>query len=145
MNVVQISVFVENKKGRLAEIAAALAEREIDISAVSISDTTDFGILRLIVNKPKEAEMFLKEKGYAVKATEVIAVGVADRPGGLASALKVLDEEHISVEYMYAFMVNTQQKEALMILRVEEPKRAAGALGSCSGVRVLSSEEVCSL
>lgn len=81
MNVKQISVFVENKKGRLAEITKALADNKIDISALSIADTTDFGILRLIVNKPNAAESILKEKGLAVKATEVIAIGVADEPG----------------------------------------------------------------
>ena len=144
MNVKQISVFVENKKGRLAEITKALADNKIDISALSIADTTDFGILRLIVNKPNAAESILKEKGLAVKATEVIAIGVADEPGGLAVALQRLDQEHISIEYMYAFVGKTTN-EALVILRVEEQERAAEVLNGCDGVRVMSSDEVYSL
>ena len=144
MNVKQISVFVENKKGRLAEITKALADNKIDISALSIADTTDFVILRLIVNKPNAAESILKEKGLAVKATEVIAIGVADEPGGLAVALEKLDKEHICIEYMYAFVGKTTN-EALVILRVEEPERAVAAIDACDGVRVLSSEEVYSL
>ena len=143
MYVKQISVFVENKKGRLAEITRLLAEKEIDISALSIADTTDFGILRLIVNKPEEAQAVLKENGFAVKETEVIAIGVSDTPGGLAVALGALNEQHISIEYMYAFVGKTTD-EALVIIRTETPERAIEVLNGC-GVRVLSNDEVYSL
>lgn len=143
MYVKQISVFVENKKGRLAEITRLLAEKDIDISALSIADTTDFGILRLIVNHPEEAQAVLKDSGFAVKETEVIAIGVSDKPGGLAVALKALDEQHISIEYMYAFVGKTSD-EALVIIRTESPEKAVEVLKDC-GVRVLSNDEVYSL
>lgn len=143
MNVKQISVFVENKKGRLAEITKAMAEHDIDISALSIADTTDFGILRLIVNKPDEAEKVLKAKGFAVKATEVIAIVVKDEPGGLAVALEKLDKEEIGIEYMYAFIGKTIS-DALVVLRVDNPEKAVAALAD-SGIRVLSNDEVYSL
>lgn len=143
MYVKQISVFVENKKGRLAEITRLLAQKDIDISALSIADTTDFGILRLIVNKPEDAQAVLKENGFAVKETEVIAIGVNDKPGGLAVALGALNERHISIEYMYAFVGKTSD-EALVIIRTESPERAIEVLTGC-GVRVLSNEEVYSL
>lgn len=143
MNIKQISVFVENKKGRLAEITKTLADNDIDISALSIADTTEFGILRLIVNKPELAESVLKTNGFAVKATDVIAISVENKPGGLAAALEKLDSEHISIEYMYAF-VGEKTKEALVILRVEEPDKAVKVLKEC-GVKVVSNHEVCNL
>ena len=143
MNVKQISVFVENKKGRLAEITKALGENDIDISALSIADTTDFGILRLIVNKPDLAAKILKDKGLAVKATEVIAISVADKPGGLAAALEKLDAEHMSIEYMYAF-VGKRTSEALVIIRVEEPDKAVSVLEK-NGIKVITNDEVYSL
>lgn len=140
MYIKQISVFVENKKGRLAEITEALAAHQIDISAMSIADTTDFGILRLIVNRPDEAESVLRELGFAVKTTQVIAIEVKNQPGGLAAALKKLNEEYISIEYMYSFVTKTAG-EALVIMRVESPEQAVAALDSI-GVRALSQEEV---
>ncbi len=143
MNIKQISIFVENKKGRLAEITKTLAQNNIDISALSIADTTEFGILRLIVNKPELAEKVLKEKGFAVKATEVIAISVENKPGGLSIALEKLDEEHISIEYMYAF-VGERTKEALVTLRVEEINKAVKVLKE-AGITVVSDHEVCSL
>lgn len=143
MNIKQISIFVENKKGRLAEITKTLAQNDIDISALSIADTTEFGILRLIVNKPELAEKVLKEKGFAVKATEVIAISVENKPGGLSIALEKLDEEHISIEYMYAF-VGERTKEALVTLRVEEINKAVKVLKE-AGITVVSDHEVCSL
>lgn len=144
MNVKQISVFVENKKGRLAEITKALADNKIDISALSIADTTDFGILRLIVNKPNAAESILKEKGLAVKATEVIAIGVADEPAASRLRLKS-STKNISALSICTLFVGKTTNEALVILRVEEPERAVAAIDACDGVRVLSSEEVYSL
>lgn len=143
MYVKQISVFLENKRGRLAEITRLLAENDIDISALSIADTTDFGILRLILNKPAEAKKILKESGYAVKETEVIAIGVEDKPGGLAVALKGLSANQIGIEYMYAFVGKTEN-EALVILRVDDPAKAVEVLSGC-GIRVLSDEQVYSL
>ena len=102
MLVKQISVFLENKSGRLAEVTRTLASNNIDISALSIADTTDFGILRLIVNDPETAESVLNQNGFTVSCTSVIAVSVADKPGGLAVALDILDSEGFGIEYLYA-------------------------------------------
>ncbi len=140
MLVKQISVFLENKSGRLAEVTKTLGRNDIDISALSIADTTDFGILRLIVNKPEKAEEVLKENGFTVSCTSVIAIGVKDQPGGLAEALEILDKESIGIEYMYAF-VSKSEDEALVILRVEDPARAITVLKE-NGISVLTSSQV---
>lgn len=140
MLVKQISVFLENKSGRLAEVTDILGKEDIDISALSIADTTDFGILRLIVNRPEQAEKVLKESGFTVSCTNVIAISVVDEPGGLAAALKVLDKASIGIEYMYAFVGKTTN-EALVILRVEEPERAAKELDK-NNILVLPAERV---
>lgn len=140
MLVKQISVFLENKSGRLAEVTKTLGENDIDISALSIADTTDFGILRLIVNKPEQAERILKENEFTVSCTNVIAIGVEDKPGGLAKALEVLESEGIGIEYMYAFVSKTEF-EALVILRVEDPEKAIKTLKG-RGISVLPSGQV---
>jgi len=140
MLVKQISVFLENKSGRLAEVTKILGDNGIDISALSIADTTDFGILRLIVNQPEKAEKVLKENGLTVSCTSVIAIAVVDEPGGLARALEVLEKESIGIEYMYAFVGKTSN-EALVILRVEAPDMAVKVLTE-NNIRVLSSSVV---
>lgn len=140
MLVKQISIFLENKSGRLAEVTRTLGENDIDISALSIADTTDFGILRLIVNKPEKAETILKENGFTVSCTSVIAIGIPDKPGGLAKALEILEKESIGIEYMYAFVGKTED-EALVILRVEDPDKAVDTLTE-KGVSVLPSSAV---
>lgn len=140
MLVKQISVFLENKSGRLAEVTKALGASGIDISALSIADTTDFGILRLIVNKPEKAEEVLKENGFTVSCTSVIAIAVLDEPGGLAEALEILDREAIGIEYMYAF-VGKATNEALVILRVETPEKAVEVLTN-NNIKVLPSSVV---
>lgn len=140
MLVRQISIFLENKSGRLAEVTRILGENDIDISALSIADTTDFGILRLIVNKPEKAQEVLKENGYTVRCTNVIAVEVPDRPGGLAAALHILDSQSIGIEYMYAFVGKSEQG-AMVILRVEDSDKAIQAL-SDGGIKVLTSDSV---
>ncbi len=143
MLVKQISVFLENKSGRLAEVTKILGEKDIDISALSIADTTDFGILRLIVNNPKKAEQILKEKNFAVSCTNVIAIAVADKPGGLAEVLQILDNYSIGIEYMYAF-VGKNKDEALVIIRVEDLIKAVEVLNK-NKIRVLSANEVYNL
>lgn len=140
MLVKQISVFLENKSGRLAEVTRIFGSNDINISALSIADTTDFGILRLIVNNPEKAENILKENGFTVSNTSVIAIAVADKPGGLAAALDMLDAEAISIEYMYAFVGKTTN-EALVILKVNDPVRAIESL-TRKNIRVLSSTAV---
>ena len=124
----QVSVFLENKSGRLADVARALGENDIDISALSIADTTDFGILRLIVNKPDKAVRVLDESGFTVGTTEVIAIAVEDHPGGLAMSLDALEQARIDIEYMYAFIGNKASNRAMVILRVENPETAISAL-----------------
>lgn len=143
MFIKQISVFVENKAGRLAEITGLLERNNIDIRALSIADTRDFGILRLIVNDPDTAEKVLKDAGFTVSLTQVIAIGVNDEPGGLASAMKTLYENKISVEYMYAFISRTD-KTAFVILRVEDNEKAIEVLEKFH-IKVLTSEDLYTL
>ncbi len=123
MHVKQISVFLENKPGRLSVATRVLADNEIDIRALSIAETTDYGILRLIVNKPDEAIAYLKAEDFAVSATTVIAIAIEDKPGGLTITLEALEKGNISVEYMYAFASNSG-KEALVIMKVNENAKA---------------------
>lgn len=128
MLVKQISIFLENKHGRLAEVTQVLGSNHIDITALSIADTTDFGILRLIVNQPDKARQVLDQSGFAVSINEVIAIEVEDKPGGLSKALAVLDNKGIGIEYMYAFVGNSPSQNAMVILRVENPERAIQVL-----------------
>jgi hypothetical protein len=116
MIIKQLSVFLENKSGRLTEVTGALASAQINISAFSIADTSEFGVLRMIVNKPDEAERILKTKGISVHITDVVGLIVPDEPGGLHRALQILSSEGVSVEYMYAFALNNR---ATVILRTE--------------------------
>ncbi len=103
MKVEQISIFIENKSGRLAQVARLLGEKNVNIRALSLADTSDFGILRLLVDNTDVAYSTLKEGGFTVNKTEVVAVEVPDQPGGLCKILQVLDDAQINVEYMYAF------------------------------------------
>ncbi len=143
MFIKQLSVFVENKPGRLAEITTILEQRQIDIRALSIADTTDFGILRLIVNNPDEAEKSLKEAGFAVSLTQVIAIGIDDKPGGLAKALKLLYNADIGVEYMYAF-VSRKGEKAYVILRLVDNEKAV-EMFKHNGVELLECSDIYSL
>ncbi len=143
MKVEQISIFLENKSGRLAEVAGVLAGAGINIRALSLADTTDFGILRLIVNDTEKAKQVLKDNGSTVGKTEVIAVEVPDRPGGLAHILKVMTEEGVNVEYMYAF-VQRSGGNAIIIFRFDELEKAINALQK-AGVVILKGEDVYAL
>ena len=140
MLVKQISVFLENKEGRVAQVTQILSDANINIRALSIADTTEFGILRLIVNKPEEAEKALKNEGLTVSITEVIAISIEDEPGGLAKALEILHNDRISVEYIYAFISKTSHR-ANVILRVESCERAIESL-EAGGFLVLKANEV---
>ena len=140
MKVEQISIFVENKSGRLAEVTAILAKKGINIRAMSLADTADFGILRLIVNDTEKTISLLKENGFTIGRNEVVAVQVPDRPGSLAEILGALQGKGINVEYMYAF---TQKSEgnAVLIFRFDEVDKAVDSLQKI-GVKLLSGEEV---
>jgi hypothetical protein len=143
MKVEQISIFLENKSGRLAEVAGVLAAAGVNIRALSLADTTDFGILRLIVDQNDRAKQALKESGFTVGKTEVIAVEVPDRPGGLAQILRTLDAATINVEYMYAF-VQRSGDNAILIFRFDELDKAIQVLTQ-GGIRVLKGQEVYAL
>ncbi|MGA1794733.1 MAG: ACT domain-containing protein [bacterium] len=145
MKVQQISIFLENKSGRLSEVTRILGDNGINIRALSLADTTDFGILRLIVNDTEKASGVLKKNGFTVGKTEVIAVEVEDRPGGLAKILEILNKETINVEYMYAF-VERSRNNAVIIFRFDDQNidRAITLLKD-AGIAVLKGENVYSL
>ena len=140
MLIKQISVFVENKPGRLNEVIKALVSVDVDIRALSLADTTDFGILRLIVNKPEIAATSLKSEGFMVSLTDVIAIGVPDKPGGLSYALDILTNNGIGVEYMYAF-IGRDNSDAMVIFRVENITDAIKVLTE-NDIRIIKSDEI---
>ena len=140
MKVEQISIFVENKSGRLAEVTEILAKNGINIRALSLADTADFGILRLIVNDIEKTKKLLKDNGFTVGQNEVVAAEVPDRPGGLAGILGALQGKGINVEYMYAF-VQKSEGNAVLIFRFDEIENAIETLRK-AGVKLLSDEEV---
>jgi len=119
----QISVFLENKAGRLSHVTRVLGDAQINIRALSIADTSDFGILRIIVSDPVKAYKILKEAGFTVSETQVIAVQIPDSPGGLASVLEQMAEENLNIEYLYAFL-GTAENDALVIFKVEDIEKA---------------------
>jgi hypothetical protein len=143
VKVKQISVFLENEAGRLADVTRSLGRNAINIRALSIADTSDFGILRLIVDKPEEAVSVLKDQGFMVSETEVIAVDIPDRPGGLADVLEILGREGINIEYLYAFIGSVSEK-ALVIFRVENCEEAMKILRE-NNIHVLDGKEVYAL
>jgi hypothetical protein len=143
MKVEQISIFLENKPGGLSEVTRILKENNINIRALSLADTTDFGILRLIVNDVEKAKEKLKAAGLSVGRTTVVALEVPDSPGGLNGILETLSKESINVEYMYAF-IQSSGKNAVIIFRFDNTDRAIEVLSS-AGFKVLSGEKVYSL
>lgn len=127
MAIKQLTVFVENRQGSLVSITDTLSKQNINLRALSIAETKDFGILRLIVNDEAIAEKILKEEGYLIKITDVVGVKISDEPGKLSEALKVLDDNKINMEYLYAFMARTE-KHAYVVIRVEDNVAAEKAL-----------------
>ncbi|HBE81092.1 MAG TPA: amino acid-binding protein [Firmicutes bacterium] len=140
MKVKQISVFIENKSGRLAGVTRTLGDHGINIRALSIADTTDFGILRLIVSEPEKAMTILKAEDFTVSETNVIAVQIPDNPGGLAGILQMLENAQINIEYMYAF-VGKSGANAVVVFRVEDIERAIVFLQQ-NGIALLSDVEI---
>ena len=143
MRVEQISVFLENKAGRLAEVARILSEAGVNIRALSLADTSDFGIFLLIVDNNDKAKTALKEQGLTVGKTDVVAVEVDDRPGGLSRILDILSKEQINVEYMYAF-VQHSGKDAVIIFRFDDIDAAIKLLME-KGVKVIEGKTVYTL
>ncbi len=140
MKVDQISIFLENKSGRLAEVTRVLGNAGINVRALSLADTSDFGILRLIVNDSAKAVDVLKQNQFTVSMTQVVAVEVSDRPGGLAYILDILQKENINVEYMYAF-VERSSDNAVIIFRFDEIDKAIKILTG-KGITVLEGKKV---
>jgi len=136
----QISVFLENKSGRLAHVTKVLGDAGINIRALSIADTSDFGILRLIVNDPVNAHKILKEAGFTVSETEVIAVRMPDSPGGLASVLDQMSDENLNIEYLYAFL-GMSGNEALVVFKVEDIKKAKISFNT-KGIKFMEEQEL---
>ncbi len=143
MKVKQISIFLENRAGRLDTVAKLLGENEINIRALSLADTSDFGILRLIVDKPDRATEVLKYYNFTLSQTDVVAVEVPDTPGGLASVLDVLSNAKVNVEYMYAFVEKATEKAAL-VFRFDDVDAAIEVLKK-GGITVLANEDVLKL
>ncbi len=143
MRVNQISVFLENKSGRLAEVTRTLADNDINIRALCIADTIDYGLLRLIVNDPDKAKEVLNTAGFTVTQTPVLALEVPDKPGGLADIIAIMAEKEINVEYIYAF-VGRSGENAVVIFRVERIDEAIPLL-QAAGAKLLSGEQVYSL
>ncbi|MDR0357271.1 MAG: ACT domain-containing protein [Clostridiales Family XIII bacterium] len=123
MTIDQLSVFVENEPGRLAEVTEVLGKADVDLRAMSLADARDFGVLRVIVSDPRRASEVLKDAGHAVTVTQVLAVSIEDKPGSLAGILRVLADAGVSVEYLYAF-ITREKGNAYVILRVEDNARA---------------------
>ena len=140
MYIKQLSIFVENKLGRLQSIINSLSENDINIRALSIADTTDFGILRIIVDDPTKAKLVLKGMGVISKSTDVIAVYIDDKSGGLASVLNVVSDAGIGIEYMYAFLGRKTGK-ALMVLKADDEEMAGTVLRE-HGVELASQDEI---
>ena len=143
MTIKQITIFVQNSKGSIVSVTDILAKNNINIRALSIAETKDFGILRLIVNDNDLAIKLLEEQGYLIKAIDVIGVKIGDEPGELTSALAVLDKASINVEYLYAFMARTE-KHAYVVLRVEDNAIAEKALTD-AGFKLVSEQDVLKL
>ena len=140
MNIYQISVFLENKAGKLAEVTKLLADNKIDIRAISIAETAEYGLVRLIVDDAPKASSILLQHGEMISMTPVWAVEVPDRPAGLSELLAVLAEAHVDVEYMYSLFTN-KDGHAYMVLRISDEPRFLDALGK-KQIKVMSKADL---
>ncbi len=140
MAIKQLTVFIPNRKGTIVSVTDILAKNNVNIRALSIAETEDFGILRLIVNDEKATEKVLEEQGYLIKVVDVVGVKIGDEPGKLTAALDVLDKADINVEYLYAFMARTA-KHAYVVLRVENNEDAEAALVN-AGFKLITEADV---
>ncbi|ALT68415.1 hypothetical protein [Methanobrevibacter millerae] len=137
---IQISVFIENKEGRIKKAIDTLANAGVNIRALSVGDTTKYGILRLIVSDNEKAIKSLEDDGFIVKESEVIVIAVPDKPNGLNSTLAILDDANINLEYIYAF-VSSNPDEAIVAMKVEDTKKAIGVFEK-SNAKILSEEDL---
>ncbi len=143
MKVEQITVFLENRSGRLADVASLLADAGVNLRAAALADAADFGILRLIVNDSEKAREVLKANGFTVSKTHVVAVAVPDKPGGLSEILTAIKRAQLNVEYMYAF-VHQRDVDATIIFRFDDVDNAIASLQK-AGLRLLSGEQIYSI
>lgn len=143
MAIKQLTVFVQNRKGTIAPVTDILAKNNVNLRALSVAETQDFGILRLIVNDADAAEKVLAEQGYLIKIVDVVGVKIGDEPGKLTAALDVLDKADINVEYLYAFMTRTE-KHAYVVFRVENNEAAEKALVN-AGFKLITEADICKL
>jgi len=140
MKIKQLSIFLENRKGRMKNALDVLEKGGVNIRALSIADTSDFGILRLIVPNPEETKKLLEDNNFIVKIGEVIAVRMADHPGGLGVILGILDDNNINLEYLYAF-VEEKEEMAIVLLHPENIDAGIKALQN-GGAKVISAKEI---
>ena len=140
MFIKQVSVFVENEAGKLAEITRVLADANIDLKASCIAESVDFGILRCIVEDPEATVALLKSKGYAANVTDVVAVELEDRPGGFADVLEILAKEEINVGYVYS-TIHSKKGSAMIVLKVAEPGKVIDILGA-NGIKLYKASEL---
>lgn len=143
MAIKQLTIFVQNRKGTVVSVTEALSKNNVNLRALSIAETNDFGILRLIVNDTETAQKVLEEEGYLIKTIDVVGVKISDEPGKLTEALSVLDKADINVEYLYAFMARTE-KHAYVVLRVEDNDHAEKAL-SDAGFKLITQADIAKL
>lgn len=140
MSIRQLTVFVENRQGAMAEVTRELAQHNVDLRALSMADTQEFGVLRLIVKDVDSALTVLRESGHIVNVTPVTAVKISDAPGRLSQALSVLDRAGINIEYLYAFLTRTE-KHAYVVLRVEDNDGAKNALSE-AGFKLVQESDI---
>jgi hypothetical protein len=140
MKITQISVFLENRKGRLYDVCALLGKNSINIRALTIAETEEFGILRIVVDKPQDAVQVLKKNNFVAHLTEIVAVEVQDEPGGLARILQVLNDNNINIEYMYAFVERSGGK-ALLVFRFDDPDKAIAVLTK-NQIKIIGSKDI---
>jgi len=140
MKMTQISVFLENRKGRLEDVCRILGDNMINIRALTIAETESFGVLRIVVDKPDAAVKILKDNGFVANITDVVAVEVEDKPGGLANVLKVFSGSDLNIEYMYGFLEKSSDN-AILVFRFDEVERAQKMLQD-NNIRIVTSEEI---
>lgn len=140
MKMTQLSIFLENRKGRLYDVCSLLGKNNINILALTIAETEDFGVLRTVVNKPEEAMKALKENGFAANLTDVVIVEVEHKPGGLAKILKILNDGNINIEYMHAF-VKQHTDNAYMTFRFDNPDEAIKVLKK-NGIKIITNDDI---
>lgn len=142
MYIKQLSVFIENREGRLEEVLHALKEKEVNIVSLSLADTSEYGLLRLLVTDPEAGKKALKEKGFSAMLTDVLAVKISHKAGKLQELLQIICEAHVNIEYMYA--LTTGEEDASIVIKTSDLEKAAEYL-QARGVEVVTSQEIAAM